>query len=184
MSQADSQWKKGNFAKQFENQTQFKRNSNFWIGANQDFQKLLLILHNNLKNSQHESCSTFCALQLSCWPLFKIPNGFWIGGLSWKRGHFLEICIFKITLNFVLKLQKLKTPKLYILPRATTLLLNSTSNFAWFLTYAKGGKSRIQKSGFPPLSFSENFHPRVLATTQATTHHKSTLYFPKLKQSK
>ena len=43
-----------------------------------------------------------------------------------KRGHFLEICIFTITLNFVLKLQKLKTPMLYILTRSTTLLLNST----------------------------------------------------------
>jgi hypothetical protein len=31
-----------------------------------EFPKLLLILYNNLKNSQHESCSTFCALQLSC----------------------------------------------------------------------------------------------------------------------
>jgi hypothetical protein len=89
-----------------------------------------LILHNNLKNSQHESCSTLQALQLSCWPLFKIPNRFWIEDLSLKRGHFSEICIFKITLNFVLKLQKLKTPKLYILTRSTTLLLNSTSNFA------------------------------------------------------
>ena len=111
----------------------FKLNSKkfkFLNWGRSEFPKLLLILHNSLKNSQHESCSTFCALQLSCWPLFKIPNGFWIGGLNWKRGHFLEICIFKITLNFVLKLQKLKTPKLYILPRATTLLLNSTSNFA------------------------------------------------------
>jgi hypothetical protein len=41
--------------------------------------KLLLIFLNNLKNSQHESCSTFWALQLSCWPFFKIPNRFWIG---------------------------------------------------------------------------------------------------------
>jgi hypothetical protein len=60
----------------------------------------------------------------------KFQMDFEFGGLIWKRGHFSEICIFKITLNFVLKLQKLKTPKLYILPRATTLLLNSTPNFA------------------------------------------------------
>jgi hypothetical protein len=32
-----------------------------------------------------------------------------------KRGQFLEIGKFKITLNFSLKLKKLKTPKLYIL---------------------------------------------------------------------
>jgi len=47
-----------------------------------------------------------------------------------KGGYFVEIGIFKITLNFVLKHQKLKTSKLYILTRSTTLLLNSTSNFA------------------------------------------------------
>ena len=117
------------------------------------FPKLLLIFHNNLKNSQHESCSTFWALQLSCWSLFKIPNRIWIGDSNWKRGHFLEICIFKITLNFVLKLQKLKTPKLYIMTRSTTFLLNSTTNFAWFLNCAKGGKIRLLKSGFPPQSF-------------------------------
>ena len=62
-----------------------------------EFPKLLLFFLNNLKNSQHESCSTFYVLQLSCWPLFKIPTGFWVGGLIWKRGHFSEICIFKIT---------------------------------------------------------------------------------------
>ena len=74
-----------------------------------------------------------------------------------ERGHSLEICIFKITLNFILKLQKLKTPKLYILTRSTTLLWNSTSNFAWFLNYAKWGNYRVQKSGFPPLSLRKTF---------------------------
>ena len=83
-----------------------------------------------------------------------------------KGDTFRKICIFKITLNFVLKLQKLKTPKLYILTRSTTLLLKSTSNFVWFLNCAKGGKSRVLKSGFPP-NLSEIFYPRVLATNSS-----------------
>ena len=181
VTRADFECNRVNLAKTVWKSNSNQRNSNFWFGDKTGFPKLLLFFLNNLKNSQHESCSTFCALQLSCCPLFQIPNGFWIGGLIWKRGHFSEICIFKITLNFVLKLQKLKTPKLYILPRATTLLLNLTSNFAWFISYAKRGKFRVPKSGFSPLSFSENLHPRVVATTQASTRHISTLYFPKLK---
>ena len=148
VTRANFEWNMVNLTKQFEVQNSIQRNSNFWIWGRSEFPKLLLIFHNNMKNSQHESCSTFWALQLSCWSLFKIPNR--IGDSTWKIGHFLEICIFKITLNFVLKLQKLKTPKLYILTRSTTLLLNSTSNFAWFLNCAKEGKSRVQKSGFPP----------------------------------
>jgi len=60
-------------------------------------------------------------------PRFQID--FELGIQIGKGGHFLEICIFKITFNFVSKQQKLKTPELYILTRSTTLLLNSTSNF-------------------------------------------------------
>ena len=141
-----------------------------------EFLKLLLIFHNHLENSQHESCSTFWVLQLSCWSLFKIPNRFWIGDSNWKGGHFLEIYIFKITFNFVLKLQKLKTRKLYTLTSSTTLLLNSSPNFASFLSYTKGGKSRVLKSGFFPPIFSETFHPRDYTTnTSITSQHKHTL---------
>jgi len=93
-----------------------------------------------------------------------------------KRGHFSEICIFKITLNFVLKLQKLKTPKLYILTRSTTLLLNSTSNFAYFLNCTKRGKSRVFKIRVFPPKLSENFHPRFLnSNTSIHTQNKHTL---------
>ena len=137
VTRANFEWNMVNLSKQFVIQIPIQGNSNFWIGDKSEFPKLFLIFQNNLKNSQHESCSTFWALQLSCWSLFKIPNRFWIGGSNWKRGHFIEICIFNVTLNFVLKLQKLKTPKLYTLTRSTTLLLNLTSNFAWFLNCAK-----------------------------------------------
>ena len=122
--------------------------------------KLLLIFQNNLKNSQHESCSTFQALQLSCWPFFKIPNIFWIGYSNWKRGQFLENCIFKITLNFVLKLQKLKTPKLYILTRPTSLLWTQLQILLSFWIAQKGTNLGFLKLGFPPLKLSENSHPR------------------------
>ena len=48
------------------NSLKFKLNSKFLNWGKTEFQKLLLILHNNLKNFQHESCSNFQALQLSC----------------------------------------------------------------------------------------------------------------------
>ena len=42
--------------------------------------------------------------------------------------------------------------------------------------YTKGGSSRIQNQGFPPLSSSEIFHPRVLASNSSIpTQCKHTL---------
>jgi len=146
---------------------QFGENSNLNWGK-LEIPKLLLIFFNNLKNSQNICCSILWALQLSCWSLFMIPNRFWIRDSNWKRGQFLEIYIFKITLNFVLKLQKLKTLKLYILTRSTTLLFNSSSNFAYFLCCTKRGKTRVLKSGFSP-TFPRNL--RILGITQPHRHH-------------
>jgi hypothetical protein len=57
-----------------------------------------------------------------------------------KRGYFLEIYKFKITLNFILKLQKLKIPKLYIQVRPTTLLFKTFSNYASILKLYWGDK--------------------------------------------
>ena len=84
----------------FNSKFQFGENSNLNWGK-LEIPKLLLIFLNNLKNSQNKSCSIWSALQLSCWSLFKIPHRFWIRDSNWKRGQCLEICIFKITLNFV-----------------------------------------------------------------------------------
>jgi hypothetical protein len=56
----------------------------------------------------------FQALQVLYWTLFQIRTGFWNlsfksnGDTFWKFGN------LEITLDFVLKLQKLQTPKLYI----------------------------------------------------------------------
>jgi hypothetical protein len=50
-----------------------------------------------------------------------------------KRGYFLEIGKFKIDLNLILKLQKLKIPKLYIWIRPTTFLFKPFLNYALIL---------------------------------------------------
>jgi hypothetical protein len=63
------------------------------------------------------------------------PNSAWISKFKFeiKKGHFLEFDNFKITLNFILKLQKLKLPKLYIWIRPTTLLFKTFSKYASIL---------------------------------------------------
>jgi len=60
----------------------------------------------------------------------RFQTDFELGIQIGKGDIFWKFVFSKITFNFVLKHQKLKTPKLYILTRSTTLLLNSTSNFA------------------------------------------------------
>jgi hypothetical protein len=54
------------------------------------------------------------------------------GDTFWKFGN------LEITLDFVLKLQKLQTPKLYILPRPTTLLNKTFSKSASILKFEFG----------------------------------------------
>jgi len=116
-----------------ENSSKFKipilGNSNLNWGRI-EIPKLLLIFLNNLKNSQNKSCSFWWALQLSFWSLFKIPARFWIRDSNCKRGQFLEIYFFQKYFEFCIETSKLKTPKLYILSISTTLLLNSSPNFA------------------------------------------------------
>jgi hypothetical protein len=76
VTKANSEWNKMNLTKQFEIQISIWGKFQFLNWGRSEFPKLLLILHNNLKNFQQESCSNFSALQLSCWSLFKIPNRF------------------------------------------------------------------------------------------------------------
>ena len=57
-------------------------------------------------------------------------------------------CNFKITLNFILKLENLQIQKLFIFKRYTTLLLEASSNSFQFLNCRKGGKTRGRNQGF------------------------------------
>jgi hypothetical protein len=80
-----------------------------------------------------------------------------------KRGHFLKICKYKITLNFILKLQKLQIPKLYIYPRPTTLLFKPFSNYASILKFEFGDEkgSNLEFASFQNYS---RFYTKTLKT--------------------
>jgi hypothetical protein len=75
--------------------------------------KLLPKSCSNLKNSQNMKSLEFQTLQVSCLKLSQIQTRFW--NLNWKsKGDtLLKFGNLEITLNFILKLQKLKIPKLY-----------------------------------------------------------------------
>jgi hypothetical protein len=75
----------------------------------------------------------------------------------------LEIYKFKITLNFILKLEKLKIPKLYIQERPTTLLFKIFSNYSSILKlYCGDEKGSIFK--FESFQNYSKFYTETLKT--------------------
>jgi hypothetical protein len=83
--------------------------------------------------------------------------------LNSKGDTFQKFGNLEITLDFILKLQKLQIPKLYIYPRPTTLLLklflNSTSSLKFKFGDKKG--SNLEFASFQTYS---TFYTKTLKT--------------------
>ena len=137
--------------------------------------KLLLIFQNNLKNSQHESCSTFQALPLSCWSFFKIPNRFWIRDSNWKKGTLSGNLYFQNYFEFCIETSKTQNTKVVHLDKIYNFAFEL--NFKLCLVFELHKRGQIQgfKIRVPPLNFSENYHPRFLNSKQASIHKINTL---------
>jgi len=118
-------------------------NSNFGENSNLNWgrieiPKLLLIFLNNLKNSQNKSCPSWGALQLSCWPLFKIPNRFWIGDSNWKRGQFLDL-YFQNYFKFCVETSKTQNTKVVHLDKIYNFAFELILKFCLVFKLSKRG---------------------------------------------
>ena len=129
--------------------------------------------------------------QLLCSTTFMLTtfqNSQWI--LNWRfnleKGTLFGNLYFQNYFEFFFETSKTQNTKVVHLDKIYNFTFELNLKICLVFKLCKRGQIQGPKIRVfpPPLSFSENFHPRVLATTQASTHHISTLYFPKLKQSK
>ena len=116
---------------------------------------------------------------------FQNPKWILNWGFKLEKGTLSGILYFQNYFEFCIESSKTQNTKVVHLDKIYNFAFEPQPQILLsFQVAQKGANLGFQKSGFPPLSLSKNFHPRALATTQASTHHISTLYFPKHKQSK
>jgi hypothetical protein len=117
------------------------KGDNFWILINS---KLLQLLHGNFENPKHQSCTYWQDLQLCFLNYFQIMLPFWNLNRGMKMSQIWDLNLFKITLNFILKLWKLQKPKLYNMTRSKILLfLAHPQIFPRFWIKQKMGKTEF-----------------------------------------